>query len=106
MLHMYNPNHGLLLLPFLPVIACLITGVLASRKGYRFILWFFAGGIVGLLVLAFLPFVNKGDFSEMETRQRTKTGNITGGVISAITLVALLTWLIQYVNNNPAIWLR
>jgi NADH:ubiquinone oxidoreductase subunit 6 (subunit J) len=103
---MYNPYHGLLLLPFLPVVTCLITGALAARKGYRFILWLFAGGIIGLILLAFLPFVNKGDFSEMETRQKTKTGNLLGGVISAITLVALAAWLIQYVNNNPAIWLR
>jgi hypothetical protein len=43
-----------------------------------------------LIVLAFLPFVNKGELGEVEVRERIKTGNIVGGVITALVLVQLI----------------
>ena len=82
------------LLVVISITVCLITGALAARKGYNFILWTFAGGIIGLVILAFLPFVNRGDLNEIEVREKTKTGNIVGGVISAIALVQLLPRLL------------
>ncbi len=82
---------------FLVIAICLVTGALAARKGYSFWLWLFAGGIIGLVILAFLPFVNKGDFSEIERRERTKTGNIVGGVFTAIALVQLVPRLLALV---------
>lgn len=70
---------------------CLVTGVLAARKGYSFLLWTFSGGIVGLTILAFLPFTNKGNMPyEKAIRNRT-VGNAIGGVISAVT-VFLILW--------------
>jgi hypothetical protein len=82
-----------LLVLFVTVI-CLVTGVLAARKGYNFFLWVLAGGILGLVILAFLPFVNKGDLSEIEVREKTKTGNIIGGVFTAIALVQIVPRLL------------
>lgn len=72
------------------LVFCAITAFLAKRKGYNPILWFFAGGILGLLILAFLPFTNKGNLSEEERIKKLKSGNIIGGVIAAIAITFIL----------------
>jgi hypothetical protein len=41
------------------IVISLVTGALAARKGDNFILWALAAGILGLIILAFLPFCNK-----------------------------------------------
>ncbi len=64
-----------------------ITGGLAARKGYAFFAWFFAAGILGLLILAFLPFTNKGDMPPDVAGQKRKSDNTTGIVISVIAVV-------------------
>ncbi|MGA1237896.1 MAG: hypothetical protein ACO34E_13665 [Limisphaerales bacterium] len=43
-----------------------ITGLLAYRKGYSFLIWFFAAGILGLILLACQPFANQADLSPEE----------------------------------------
>jgi accessory gene regulator protein AgrB len=68
-----------------------LTGFLASRKGYNFWCWVFAAGIVGLLVLSFLPFVNKGGISAEVTEAKRKRGNLIGIVFSVIA-VAIATY--------------
>jgi len=42
-------------------IISLITGALGARKGYNFFLWMLAAGVIGLVILSFLPFANKRD---------------------------------------------
>lgn len=69
----------------------LITALLAGRKGYNPALWFCAAGIIGLIVLAFLPFVNKkSPLPGPVLAQRKKSGNLIGGVLSAVAIVLLL----------------
>jgi hypothetical protein len=68
-----------------------ITAALAARKGYSPFLWFFAAGAIGLLVLAFLPFVNeKSDLPEEERDAKRKTGDKIAGAIVAFAVVMLL----------------
>lgn len=62
----------------------LITGALAARKGYNFVLWALAAGILGLIILAFLPFANKAEQSPQEQARLKSTGNIVGGVLAAL----------------------
>jgi hypothetical protein len=71
---------------FLGVIG-LITGALAARKGYAFVPWIFAGGIIGLMVLAFLPFANDPELSEFEQRKRATRGNDIGRKIAIVSLI-------------------
>ena len=74
--------------PILVLVICVITSALAWRKGYHPALWFFAAGIIGLIILAFLPYVNeKSPLSEDERAGKLKTGNTIGGVISAIGIL-------------------
>ena len=63
-----------------------VTGLLAARKGYNFVLWALAGGIPGLLVLAFLPFTNDGKIQDDSARRWRHIGNSIGGLISVIAI--------------------
>ena len=76
----------------LSIVICVVTGLFAVRKGYNFFLWVLAGGVIGLLILAFLPFVNdKSDIAdEDEKRRLASRGNRVGGVISVIGVLMLL----------------
>ncbi len=74
---------------------CIVTGLLAARRGYNFFLWMFAGGVVGLLVLVFLPDVGKKSkvSDEDEKHRLVSTGNRIGGGISAFAIVAMVILL-------------
>ena len=78
----------------LPLVFGLITAVLARRKGYNPFLWFFAAGIIGLIVLAFLPFANKEDLPEEKKAQLTKQGNIIGCIFAGLLL---LLWVVRFI---------
>ena len=77
------------------IVVCLATGALAACKGYNYLLWVLAGGIVGLIVLAFLPSASKADQPKEEQRQLKITGNIVGGIISGIGVVAATVLLLR-----------
>lgn len=66
------------------ILVSLITGALAARKGYSFILWMLAAGIIGLLILAFLPYANTTEMSPEEQKDKQQTGNIIGGVLAVV----------------------
>jgi hypothetical protein len=71
------------------------TALLAGRKGYNSVLWFFAAGVIGLVILAFLPFVNeKSNLPEMERSSMKKTGDTIAGVIAAVAVGLLLAKVI------------
>ena len=78
----------------LGIVVLLLFGVimawLAGKKGYNPALWFLTG-IIGLLILTFLPFVNeKSALPESQRQSKKKNGDRIGGVISAIVVVILL----------------
>ncbi len=77
------------------ILFLLVFGVimvfLAGRKGYNPSLWFFAAGIIGLLILYILPIVNEqSGLPESQRESKKKTGDIIGGVMSAIAVILLL----------------
>ncbi len=69
-------------------IICIIAGALAARKGYNFFLWVLAGGIIGLLILAFLPHTQK--LPEDKRNDALKKGNTIGSIISVIVVIVFL----------------
>lgn len=75
---------------------CFVTGLCAWRKGYNFLIWFFAAGVIGLLILAFLPFVNKADQPEERKRELRRTGNTVGAVIAALALAGMALRVISF----------
>jgi hypothetical protein len=78
----------------LAVLLCLVAPpLLAVRKGYAWYLWTLACGVLGLVVLAFLPYANDPRVVEKVKRSRRRTGNLLGGVLSALSLLGVLPFL-------------
>jgi hypothetical protein len=68
---------------------CVLTGLIASRKGYLFIAWFFAGGLIGIIVLICLPdaYEVKTPMEPWEVSRLQRQGNIVGAVMSLISIL-------------------
>jgi serine/threonine protein kinase len=82
------------------VVTCVLTGVMAARKGYSFVLWLLAGGtfILGLLVLSFLGFTNKGDIALEVAQERRKTGNRIGGLLAVFGVLTICTQVAKLIQ--------
>jgi multisubunit Na+/H+ antiporter MnhB subunit len=63
-----------------------VPPLLAARKGYKWYLWVFGGGLLGLIILAFLPFANKLEQTPQERERLQGRGNMIGGVLTAISV--------------------
>ena len=71
----------------LSLLIAVVTGGLAARKGYNFFLWALAAGVLGLIILAFLPFANQPDLSSDEQARLRRTGNIVAGVLAVLAVI-------------------
>ncbi len=72
-----------------------INAIIASKKGFNPLIWFFAGGILGLVVLAILPSAKAVLTENVELyEKRRKTGNRAGIIILCIAAVLLLVFII------------
>ncbi len=71
------------------LILSVVTGALAARKGYNFILWALAAGIIGLVILAFLPFANKPEIPPEEQVRLRKSGNMIGAGLAVLGIIIL-----------------
>jgi hypothetical protein len=69
-----------------------LMALLAGRKGYNRVIWFLTVTLMipALIVLAFLPFTNKGDLEPGEAARKAKRGNVIGGVLATIGAVLML----------------
>jgi hypothetical protein len=72
-----------------------VTALLAWRKGYNPMLWFLAAGVIGLLILAFLPFANEANLPSGARDTLKKRGDMIGGVISAVVVLYVLIDLLK-----------
>jgi hypothetical protein len=73
------------------VLLCLVAPpLLAARKGYAWYRWTIACGALGLIVMAFLPFANRGDSSPEVNQGRRQVGNTVGAVLSVTGLLGIL----------------
>jgi len=78
----------------LSLAAGVVTGFLAQRKGYNFCLWAMASGVVGLIVLAFLPFANAPEQTPKASEELRERGHLIAGVLTLIgVMVALVRFL-------------
>jgi MFS family permease len=74
-----------------------INALIASKKGFNPFIWFFAAGLLGLIVLAFLPSANAVLAENKELyEERKKAGNRAGIIILCIAAVLglfLFLWI-------------
>jgi O-antigen/teichoic acid export membrane protein len=77
--------------------------VVASAKGFNPMRWFFAAGLLGLIILFFLPSAAAKDIDENEKLKRITLGNKVGTVISVIALILAAILIIAglIVSDDP-----
>ncbi len=63
-----------------------IMAIIASKKGFKPICWFFSAGLLGLIILVFFPSANKSGLSWEERAARANRGNTAGTVISVLAI--------------------
>jgi len=68
----------------------LMTGLLAKRKGYSFILWFCTSSWLGLIVILLFPNANDPSLSDQKGKSLIRTGNVTA------LILCMLTYTIYY----------
>jgi len=61
----------------------------ARRRGYNPWCWFLSAGLIGLLVLEFMPSPTAEGDAERAAKLR-KRGNWVGGILAALTLVLVM----------------
>lgn len=68
----------------------------AGKKGYQPLLWFFAGSLIGLLVVTAFPYVNeKSNLTEEKRKTWRIVGNVVGGAITALGILGIVASLID-----------
>ena len=85
---MDQPNPASLIIPLALVTAAIpiLSSTLAYRKGFAWFLWLFSGGLLGLVVLAFLQSGNEQQQEAELNHSRRRTGNVVGALLSLMTL--------------------
>ena len=73
---------GIVLLPILGT----VNALMARKKGYSGVLWFFCAGLLGLIALLTLPNTNAEGIEQDEVERLRRRGNNIGGVILAVGL--------------------
>ena len=61
--------------------------IVANRKHFDPLWWFLAAGPLGLLVLYLLPSASKTGLSEEQIRRRVVVANVTGMILTGITIL-------------------
>jgi hypothetical protein len=69
-----------------------INAFIADRKGFNPIIWFFAAGLLGLIVLAIMPSANEvlEDDEELYLK-RKRAGNTAGLIILGVAVLLILS---------------
>jgi uncharacterized protein YqgC (DUF456 family) len=67
----------------------------AWQKGYNPVLWFFSGSVLGLLVMAALPFTTRKGDAYYQDGSVVKRGNTIGLVLAILTVAGLIGLLIR-----------
>ncbi|MFD3591607.1 hypothetical protein ACFWU5_02680 [Nocardia sp. NPDC058640] len=70
------------------VVVMVVMGLLAYQRGFNPFAWILAAGCLGALVLFFLPSAKEVGLDAEAKRVRTQRGNLVGGCLTALTLLA------------------
>ena len=93
---MFEPPVFFVVMAVALAVLCLVAPpLLAARKGYAWYLWTIAGGLLGLIVMAFLPHANRGGVSPEVNQARRQTGDTVGAVLSVSGLVGILVGVVN-----------
>ena len=65
--------------------------ILAAHKGYCWYFWSLAW-LIGLVALAFLPYVNDPDADPEKQRSKREMGNLVGLILTAVDAIGLVLY--------------
>ena len=71
----------------------LMNVYIAANKGFNRIIWFFAGGILGLIVLIFLPSAEAVDDEPEKYKRRKNVGNAVGVLLILLSVYVAIDFL-------------
>jgi phosphatidylglycerophosphate synthase len=72
------------------VVVAIALWIIAKEKGFNPWLWFFTAGILGLIVLLCLPSAAAKGIDDNTIQKRRTTANTVGGILTAVTVVAVV----------------
>jgi hypothetical protein len=76
-----------------------INALIANKKGFNPVLWFFAAGFLGLIVILIMPSASAVKETQPELYlKRKKAGNTAGAIILGIVVLATIA-LIGRLNS-------
>ena len=84
-----------------PLIFGIIAALVARNKGYNWVYWFLALGLVGMIVIILMPDANRIGISSDEKAKIQKRGDLTGGILSAVSIVLILVSFVLIYLARP-----
>ena len=73
-----------------------INAIIANKKGFNPFIWFFAAGLLGLIVLSLMPSASSVEESdEALYLQRKKAGNTAGLIILGVAAILVVIVLVM-----------
>lgn len=85
----------------------IITAAIAFHKGYNPFLWILNFGLIGLIVLAFLPRVDREVMKHKDAEYQAWVGNWWGGILTALHVIAEIAWMFYQVRTHvPDAYMR
>ena len=69
------------------LISTIIMIIVAKTKGFNVWAWILAGGLVGLIVVAFLPSAKATNIDENEKQRRRETATNIGLILSILFIL-------------------
>jgi cobalamin synthase len=74
-----------------------IAAIFARRRGYNWLCWLMALGLIGMIVVLFLPSANKEGLNEAEKNKIIKRGNLIGIILTVISILfTIFAYLMLY----------
>ena len=77
------------------LIFAVINAVIAKKKGFSPWAWVLAAGIIGIMVLYFMPHSNEPGINEQTEIDRRKAGNLCGVLLSILALIIFVAMTIK-----------
>ncbi len=78
----------------------IIMMIIASSKGFDPLRWLLAAGLLGLIIIFFLPSAKETGIDDAEKQKRIRRANSIGGIISVFAIILIIIFLIMWAEAS------